>query len=360
MTDVHLDPAIFKVANSTISNVLPDITPFIPDVSALIPKDTLSQFEKITKMNDLIMEQISKPSLFLKEFDKISELNKLLIPKFHVPESIITQIRHAADVSMVAAASFQIPSGTLKAMENIQKINLDCLYQGSKALEILSSINPTFLSSINPIFNIGFDWGGITESISKSFDFTKEKEFSKFEYNWAGFLTLKELEKLYELWKKGETEKVKGFFYEWFSDKGKLDALIHDLGKNKLFTPRMHILEKALSAHLDSKYELSIPILLSQIDGIFIERHKDLDEKIHAHPKCKSCGKKITINLPLTASNISKHILGKQNNYLPYFLEHIIDTFENLRNDILHGKKLDYADKDLSTKLIITLLELNI
>ncbi len=31
----------------------------------------------------------------------------------------------------------------------------------------------------------------------------------------------------------------------------------------------------------------------------------------------------------------------------------------NLRNDILHGKKLDYADKDLSTKLILTLLELN-
>ena len=45
--------------------------------------------------------------------------------------------------------------------------------------------------------------------------------------------------------------------------------------------------------------------------------------------------------------------------YFPEFLEHINDTFANLRNDILHGKKLDYPDKNLSTKLVITLYQLH-
>jgi hypothetical protein len=223
-------------------------------------------------------------------------------------------------------------------------------------LEQIPKIN---LSSIDPIFNIAFKWEGLFESISKSFKFTDDAEFKKFEYNWVGFLTLTEIKELYELWKKGDTEKVKDFFYNWFSDEEKVDNLIEDFNKNEFFRPRMHILSKALKAHLNTDYELSIPILLSQIDGIFIERHKDLDGKITYTNTCQKCGAKVKDKAPLNAKNISQHIIKRENKFMVFFLQHIIDTFENLRNAILHGKKLDYPDKDLSTKLIVTLLELS-
>jgi len=349
----------FEEANKSIAKSLADIKLFIPDLTTLIPKETFSQFEKIARMNDLIAKQISLPKLFFTQFNQIEMLNQQINGQFKIPNLLIQQMQSVAEANKKLVEGFQIPSSTLCAIENFQKINLDNITLVTSALDKIKQINTSFLSSINPIFNIGFNWNGLLDVISESFKFTNEEDFKKFEYNWAGSLTIPELRELYHLWKKGEKEKVKDFFYEWFSDKDKINNLIKDFNQNEIFTPRMHILGKALKAHLNSDYELSIPIILSQIDGIFIEKHKDLKDKISFTNTCKECGTTLKTKAHFTANNISKHILNKENEYLPFFLEHIIDTFDNLRNDILHGKKLDYPDKDLSTKLILTLLELN-
>jgi len=358
-SDKSIDPKAFEKANKSIVESLANIKPLIPNINSLIPKETFSQFEKIAQINELITKQISIPNSFFTQVEQIERLNKEINNQFKIPNDLIKQMQSVAEINKRLTTSFQISTSTLNAIKNIQKINFDYLTQANKALEQISKINTSFLSSINPIFNIAFKWEGLFESISKSFKFTDEEEFKKFEYNWAGFLTITELKELYRLWKKGEKEKVKDFFYKWFSDEKKVDNLIEDFNKNEIFSPRMHILGKALKAHLNSDYELSIPILLSQIDGIFIERHKDLDGEITFTHKCQECGAKVKTKAPLNAKNISQHILKKENEYTLFFLQHIIDTFENLRNAILHGKKLDYPDKDLSTKLIVTLLELS-
>ena len=44
---------------------------------------------------------------------------------------------------------------------------------------------------------------------------------------------------------------------------------------------------------------------------------------------------------------------------MSYLLKHIIDIFDKIRNYIFYGEKLNYSDKDLFTKLIVILLELN-
>jgi hypothetical protein len=356
---IKLKTELFEEASKSLSKSLANIKPIIPDVSSLISKETFSQFEKIARMNELIAKQISIPASFFTQLDQIEKLNKQISNQFKIPNSLIQQMESIAEMNKKLTASFQIPSSTLTAIESLQRVNLDYIEKATSALNIIKNINTSFLSSVSPIFKIGFSWEGIFDTLSESFNFTNEEEFKKFEYNWTGFLTIPELRELYELWKKGEKEKVKDFFYKWFSDDKKIMNLIKDFNKNEIFKPRILILEKALKAHLNSDYELSIPIILSQIDGIFIEKHKALDGSITFTSKCKDCGASVKTTIPLNANNISKYLLNKENEYLPFFLEHIIDTFDNLRNDILHGKKLDYADKDLSTKLILTLLELH-
>lgn len=198
--------------------------------------------------------------------------------------------------------------------------------------------------------------------VSKTFWFD-EDEYKQFEYNWIGHLiSMRGLRDIYALWKKGDNDAVKQCFYKHFSDENTINELIHDFDENEIFSPRMHIISKALKAHLNSDYELSIPVLLAQIDGIFIEKYNALDGKIKYTSRCPECGHKMKTELRLNATNISQHNLKKETSArrVIYFPEHIIKIFRDLRNDILHGKNLDYADKNLSTKLIITLIELSL
>lgn len=357
--NLKIDKKDFEEATKSITEAFANTKLKIPDIVPIIPNETFTQLKKIARMNELIAEQISIPESFFTQFKQIEELNKQINSNFKIPNSLIQQIHSIPEINNKLTKSFQIPASTLGTIQKIQKSNSICLIQANSALERIKEINTSFLSSINPIFNIGFNFEGLFDSMSELFEFTDDGEFKNFEYNWAGFLTIPKIKELYGLWKKDEKDKVKDFFYQWLSDKKEIDNLIEDFNKNDIFEPRMHILEKALKAHLNSDYELSIPIFLSQIDGIFIEKHKDLDGKISFRNRCQKCGEDVKIKAPLNAKNICNHILNKENEYLPFFLKHIIDTFDNLRNDIVHGKKLDYPDKDLSIKLILTLLELN-
>ncbi|MFA5797821.1 MAG: hypothetical protein WC916_07365 [Candidatus Woesearchaeota archaeon] len=350
----------FTKANISIAKSLASVSDLIPDISAsIIPVETFSQFEKIFELNALISKQISIPKSFFTQFEQIERVNSQISHSLQIPDKFFQQMQSAAEMSKKLTDAFQIPESTLRVLENLQKINYDRISLANDALKRIAEINTSFLSSLNPAFNIGFSWEGISGLISKSLKFEDEDEFETFEYNWAGCLTIHELKELYDLWKNGEKDKVRDFFYQWFSDKRKIDNLIENFRENDILRPRMPILEKAFQSHLDSDYELSIPVLISQIDGIFIEKHKDLDGQISFTHTCKICGGESKTKSYLTANNISKFLLKKQNRYMPFFLEHIIDTFDNLRNDILHGKKLDYANKDLSTKLVLTLVELN-
>lgn len=259
---------------------------------------------------------------------------------------------------LIPDTSFLIrPMKPLMNTNNILEDSLKTYSESLQNIEHVHRIKTSFSPNLNPILNISFRWNEIVDSLSKTFGFTREEEFKQFEYNWVRILSAPKLRTLYYAFKNGDEESIKQYFYEWFSDENMIEKLIQDLGDNEIFVPRMHIISKALKAHLNSDYELSIPIMLAQIDGIFIEKYKELDGKITYSKKCPECGTKIKREEPLNARNISQHILQKEDT--PYFHKHIINMFANLRNDILHGKNLNYPNKDISTKLIVTLLELN-
>ncbi|MGC1120936.1 MAG: hypothetical protein WBA22_07560 [Candidatus Methanofastidiosia archaeon] len=190
-------------------------------------------------------------------------------------------------------------------------------------------------------------------------EFMEEDEWKKFEYNWLGFLTVSELRVLYEEWKNGKDDIIRDFFFRMFDDKEKVERLMEKLSGNVLFDSRMHIISDALDSHVSGKYSLSIPILIAQIDGIFIEAHKDVlkNEKGKSVDYCKECGHPYPVSP--NAKRISKKLeeLNDHFTYIPGFLRFIEKEY-NDRSKILHGLSKDYPCRDHSTKLILALYEL--
>lgn len=190
-------------------------------------------------------------------------------------------------------------------------------------------------------------------------EFMGEDEWKKFEYNWLGFLTISELKVLYKEWKNGKEDEIKDFFFRMFDSKKKIKILMKKLSGNGLFDSRKHIIKDALEAHVSGKYSLSIPVLVAQIDGIFIEAHKDIlkNEEGKSVSYCKECGHPYGISP--TASRISRKLEESNDQFIynPDFLKFVKEEY-GPRSKILHGLSKDYPNKDHSTKLILALYEL--
>ena len=291
---------------------------------------------------------------------------------------------------LVPAFKSPIPDRLLKEIKAQQESKKRAFSETTESLDKLSSIKVAGLMKLDPIFAIGADYKGVAQALSANFGrileeharisqasgrilekrtriyqamadslkdssaFLDEEEFGEFEYNWLFFLPIPQMKEFYESWKAGKLGDVEEFFRNGFSQDETISKLLTTFDDNEFFKPRIHIIGDALNAHLAGKYTLSIPVILSQVDGIFIERYSRLEGEIVY--TCQECGYKR--KAPLNARNISEHLANRESVYFAPFLKHIMDTFVELRNKILHGIKLDYPDVDLSTKLILTLLEL--
>ena len=118
------------------------------------------------------------------------------------------------------------------------------------------------------------------------------------------------------------------------------------------FPSRSKIISKAIQSHKNGDYELSIPVLLGQIDGIFREltkkeifsSQKKRAEKVYEKFKNENINKKIlTAALtPLREYEILSASFNKSEKN-----PHII-----ARNPILHGYKTDYANETNGLKTI--------
>jgi hypothetical protein len=125
--------------------------------------------------------------------------------------------------------------------------------------------------------------------------------------------------------------------------------MLNDWGSKSLCVPRMRILSAAMDAHARGAYELSVPALLAQLEGVVSD---------HKRP---GGGR-------LRQSDIYSHVtdLSKQHpmlaSQLAEFVENIVfadfvrgqQLPELSRHAILHGADTTYATEDNSTKAILT------
>ena len=126
-------------------------------------------------------------------------------------------------------------------------------------------------------------------------------------------------------------------------------TILPSWNKSFIFKSRMKILSSAVQAHLDSKYELSVPVLLTQLEGIPSEYFN------YAHVKIKkykdffvpsdtpSKDELIELMFQYVVSVIYDNIIDNSNQKL----------MEINRHKILHGVSLSYAKEAVSLKLIL-------
>lgn len=141
-----------------------------------------------------------------------------------------------------------------------------------------------------------------------------------------------------------------------FSNKEHLYNLILRWKSNNFFSPRMKILEKALSAHLVGDYELSVPIFLIHVEGVLSDimggQHKHISTKIRS-----LFGKNAMDNkdgIIISGTDLIDKIIREQIFGSSHKNNKTIFNYPN-RHKILHGEQLDYCTSEYSTRCILVL-----
>jgi hypothetical protein len=127
----------------------------------------------------------------------------------------------------------------------------------------------------------------------------------------------------------------------------------HLKARIKTYYPeRANIVNKALDAHAREEYELSIPVLLTQVDGICYQK---LGNEFFRHFKTLSKEVKSKLSNDKALLCFLEPLLDKSAiNDCEFNMQKYINPLN--RHEILHGKKTDYANRKNSFKAISLLL----
>jgi hypothetical protein len=144
------------------------------------------------------------------------------------------------------------------------------------------------------------------------------------------------------------------------------DELHEEVEASRMMRRRWRVIEAALEAHAARKYELSVPVLLSQIEGAVgdIMLIKDLVVKEgnkyylvdeFGNYKLNKKGKRlgpVTLDPALKAAKLEDHV------GLAAASEFMADVMVQRRNDVLHGRDVSYGRAKFSVQalLILTIL----
>lgn len=183
------------------------------------------------------------------------------------------------------------------------------------------------------------------EKIAKLKERLDNIEKSDFEYKWLRSITIPFGNELMECYEKGGNKEVNKFLIELFREKEVIDSFMGWLKNQPAYEERKQIIDDCLQAHLEKKFTLSIPTLLTQCDGIIINKVVE---------KAKYTGRDADfVNMKKVAKD------GK----IPmnqHFSQHLISIYDTKRLGILHGKDIHYYEngEELSVKAIWTLFEI--
>lgn len=145
-------------------------------------------------------------------------------------------------------------------------------------------------------------------------------------------------------------------YTEVFSKKEHVDSVILRWASNSYFSQRMKILEKALGAHLNGDYELSVPIFLIHIEGILSEmmggQHNQIKHRITSLFKNSDVDSKD--GTLISGADLIDKIIREQIFGSTHEKNKIIFKYPN-RHEILHGVQLDYCIAEYSTRCVLVL-----
>lgn len=163
-----------------------------------------------------------------------------------------------------------------------------------------------------------------------------------------GHLSAALLDHISHSFEKGQltTQDVDEIFVHFY-DKDKLKKLVEGWSQRDFIQPRMKILKEAVAAHVEGRYELSIPTLLPQIEGTIADINK------HAgRMKFKNMEDYVE---SIFARNSRFDRISKA-----FYLSILLENFKwqdpipfLSRHAILHGTDTNYASASNSLRLIL-------
>jgi hypothetical protein len=175
-----------------------------------------------------------------------------------------------------------------------------------------------------------------------------EIEQSDFEYKWlnsAPYLFFKEV---YAEYKKGGNDKATEYLMKALQKESSIKKLKTNWEHFGYYKQRKIIIDQALDAHKEGKYALSIPTLMTQIDGVFIQLALDIGVWVMDE---EPTGVKV-----VTKKGGKKKIEGIDDSFRSYY--GMFMGKDSVRAGVLHGYDIDYASNDkLSAKVIWLLFE---
>jgi len=142
---------------------------------------------------------------------------------------------------------------------------------------------------------------------------------------------------------------------------------IHELEVSfacEILQKRWPIVRQGLLAHQSRQYILSIPVLLSQVEGIFTDllvqrklAYKKRSNIYALNPDGSTKVNKKNERIKLdTLSQKTRHAKGKfEELFISATVDEIIEGIIPKRNSILHGKNIRYASAKLSTQTVLLL-----
>jgi len=302
-----------------------DIDKKIPVVKENNPAfDSISKFANAAKAPSEAMNRLAEVAKSQTEaLGKVAEMT-------HVNTNIITDI---------------LAKTNIDAITNVAKSNFEAMQSAS---QLAQTIAESVSKSISPLMNMfaSIDRGG----------------FEKFneEFGWLEAISMAYASELQKELKINGKNAVWDRLIKDFSDVDFLKSIKDDIVKYELLKNRTDVVIRAIEHHQNKDYISSIPLFLSQIEGILwdmgikeklIENNPNSNYMIDIKGNIirDKSGKAIECGL----GELLMKLYGKDSKLSDHTKNEIFS--KNLRHPVLHGRKTDYNTVVNSTMLVLLL-----
>lgn len=234
--------------------------------------------------------------------------------------------------------------------ETVQSIELGLASQAAQLSEIqdYGDMMKNYSETIeNIIIESGFLESiqsalGSLQDIAEQYEELEEIKKSDFEFKWLNNVKYGVFLDLYEVYEHEGNEAAAELLAEQLRDEEDIEEFKEYFSTFDDYTDRKSIVNEALDAHAEGRYALSIPALLTQLDGVFIDTALDIG--VYAEDE-----EPIGVEIVNKRKGSPQHIPGIHEEYRNYYASFLWGN----RVDILHGKETDFSDNELlSAKLI--------
>lgn len=223
-------------------------------------------------------------------------------------------------------------TGLSEALETITKS-----YQQQLATQIATSFD--FSSYFNSFLHDAL------EPLSDLTEQYREIEESDFEFKWLSNVKHGAFMQLYREYREEGNEAAAELLAAQLRDEEDIEGFKEYFQSFDEYEQRQAIIDEALDAHAEGRYALSIPTLLTQLDGVFIDTALDIGLW---RPDADVTG----VAVVGKGEGSPRHISEIDEEFRDYYRSRLWPN----RVDILHGKRADYADDELLSAKLIWLL----